>query len=167
MQPAEMFQTLGQYNRWANNRLYDAVAALGDGEIRAERQAFFGSILATLNHGLVGDRLWISRVVGTPEQIPLDHLLYPDFGELRKAREAMDSRIISVVADLSGERLAENLDYKTVAGEACSTPLTLVLMHMFNHQTHHRGQVHDMLSQTPCSPPPLDIIYFHREMKAG
>jgi len=155
-----------RYNAWANRRLYDACAALPEAEYRAARPSFFGSIHATLNHILVGDRLWLGRIAGRPEQIALDAELHGDLAGLRAAREACDGRIVAAMDALDGAALDEVLEYRNSRGEPSRTPLVQVLWHLFNHQTHHRGQVHGLLSQTTVAPPPLDLIYFLREAGA-
>jgi uncharacterized damage-inducible protein DinB len=166
--PNAYFTTLARYNAWANRRLYEAVAGLGEADYLKPRPAFFGSIHATLNHILVGDRLWTARIEErTPPALKLDQILYGDFVALRVARAAEDEHLVNVVAGLDERRLDEELHYATTSGERQRTPLRLVLGHVFNHQTHHRGQVHGLLSQTAAPPPPLDLIYFLRETGAA
>jgi uncharacterized damage-inducible protein DinB len=75
----------------------------------------------------------------------------------------LDARIVAFVDALPPERLGEILAYVNMAGEANRTPLDQVLAHVFNHQTHHRGQAHAMLSSTEVAPPPLDLIYYLRD----
>jgi uncharacterized damage-inducible protein DinB len=157
------FLTFARYNAWANRRLYDACAALGEAERRAPRRAFFGSIHATLNHLLVGDRIWLGRIVEAPVSLRLDQILFDDFAELRAAREAEDKRLIEIVEGIDAARLDAPLHYANTRGVPFTTPLRLVLGHIFNHQTHHRGQVHDMLSQTAVEPPELDLIIYIRQ----
>jgi uncharacterized damage-inducible protein DinB len=158
------FQTFARYNAWANDRLYDACGQLSDADFRASRQAFFGSILGTLNHILVGDRAWLGRIEGVPSGIKrLDEILFEDLAGLRQARKAENERIVRLTGTLDAEALARDLVYRTTAGVEHTTPLVWVLSHMFNHQTHHRGQVHALLSQTTVKPPPLDLIFFLRE----
>lgn len=161
---AEYFRSLARYNEWANRRLYAACASLPEAEYQKSRPSFFGSIHATLNHILVGDRLWLGRINGhTPRIVSLDQILYPEFLGLKVAREAEDAQIVNTIDSLSDARLDQPLDYTTMAGEKQRAPLRFVLGHVFNHQAHHRGQVHDMLSQTAVPPPPLDLIYYLRE----
>jgi uncharacterized damage-inducible protein DinB len=158
------FQTFARYNAWANDRLYAASAQLSDADFRASRQAFFGSIVGTLNHILVGDRAWLGRIDGVPSGITrLDEILFDDLAVLRQARVAEDERILKLTETLDAEALSRDLVYRTVAGVEHRTPLVWVLSHMFNHQTHHRGQAHGLLSQTTVKPPPLDLIFFLRE----
>jgi len=155
------FATLARYNRWANRRLYDACAGLSAADYHGARPAFFGSIHATLNHILVGDRVWLGRLTGTAAGITaLDQILHPDLAGLRAARAAEDDRIIGLVDAMDAAELDRVLDYQSFVSGPQRTSRRWALTHLFNHQTHHRGQVHDMLSQTPVPPPPLDLILF-------
>jgi uncharacterized damage-inducible protein DinB len=163
---ADYFRTLARYNAWANKRLYEACAGLPDAEYRKPRQAFFGSLHGTLNHIMVGDRVWLGRIEGKPSGVrSLDQILYDDLASLRAAREAEDERIKSTVAPLSDADLGKILRYRTLAHPQTemATPLHLVFGHMFNHETHHRGQAHCLLSQAGVSPPPLDLIFYLRD----
>jgi uncharacterized damage-inducible protein DinB len=155
------FSMLASYNAWANQRLYDAVGALSEGEYMKARPSFFGSIHATLNHILVGDRVWRSRLEGrgTPS-LTLDQILYDNLADLRAARFEDDEHLIRVVAGIEADRLDGALEYRTMKGEPQRIPMRIVLGHLFNHQTHHRGQVHGLLSQTEVAPPPLDLVMF-------
>jgi uncharacterized damage-inducible protein DinB len=163
----DYFRTFARYNAWANRRLYAACATLPDSELRAPRQAFFGSILGTLNHILVGDRAWMGRLESVPSGITrLDEILYDDFTALRRAREREDERILAYVDGLDAAMLGEEVVYRTIAGAENRNPRVFILGHLFNHQTHHRGQVHGLLSQTGVAPPPLDLIYYLRESSA-
>jgi uncharacterized damage-inducible protein DinB len=161
------FNLLARYNEWANERLYAACAALPDSELKARRPSFFGSIHATLNHLLVGDRLWMSRLAGGTLTLPLNKILYEGFAPLRAARRAQDALLIKLVDGIEAARLDRPLEYRNTKGVTFATPHRLVLGHLFNHQTHHRGQVHDMLSQTAVAPPELDLIFFVRETGQG
>ena len=151
-------RTLARYNHLANERLYQACAQLSDAVRKQRRQAFFGSIHGTLNHIMVGDRIWLARFAG--ETVPstgLDADLYEDFGDLRAARVAEDARIEAFAAKLTPPFLEGTIRYVNNAGLEFDDPLTVLVPHLFNHQTHHRGQVHDMLSQTEVPPPSLDM----------
>lgn len=163
---ADYFRTLARYNRWANGRLYAACAALPDAEYRKDRKAFFGSLHGTLNHILVGDRIWLGRITGSASGVSsLDQILFDDFAGLRAAREAEDARIEATVAPLTDVSLGQVLRYRTMAApqKDMATPLHIVLGHMFNHATHHRGQAHALLSQAGVSPPALDLIFYMRD----
>lgn len=158
------FRTFAAYNGWANARLYGACAELSDAAYRQDRGAFFGSIHGTLNHILVADRIWLGRITGTDSGITaLDTILHDSFPDLRTARVAEDARIVALVDGLKPAALGTDLEYANMSGARQLTPLAEVLAHVFNHQTHHRGQAHDLLFQTAGAAPELDLIYFLRE----
>lgn len=165
MATLDYFRTLARYNQWANRRLYEACAGLPDAEYMKPRAAFFGSLHGTLNHNLVGDRLWMGRITGHESGIKaLDQILYGDFAGLHVAREAEDAQIIQVIDAMDEPTLNTTLRYRTIVGDSLmATPMRLVLGHLFNHGTHHRGQAHCLLSQTAVAPPPLDLIVYLRE----
>jgi uncharacterized damage-inducible protein DinB len=156
---------MARYNRWANERLYAACAELPSEEYHRPRQAFFGSLHGTLTHVLVADRLWLARIAGEPPpNLKLDDQPYGMLPDLGAARAAEDQRIIDLLGTTDEETLPEPVRYRTVVRpEAVATPLHLCWLHLFNHQTHHRGQAHDQLSQTTVPPPSLDLIYYLRE----
>jgi uncharacterized damage-inducible protein DinB len=163
----DYFRTLARYNQWANRRLYAACASLSEAEYMRERPAFFHSIHGTLNHVLVGDRVWMGRLTGHRARIAsLDQILYGELAGLRVAREAEDAMIIHLVDTLDQPRLNSTLRYSTMDGKAKALPMAMVLGHMFNHQTHHRGQAHGLLSATAVKPPPLDLLYYLFELDA-
>ena len=152
------------YNAWANERLYEAAAALSEAQYREDRGAFFKSVHGTLNHLLVGDRVWMHRFTGegTPPA-RLDQILFEDFAGLREAREAEDRRIIDYAKGLDDTRIAGLIRYRRVTSpETVEQPLALALAHFFNHQAHHRGQVHALLTQLVGRAPELDLLYFQR-----
>ena len=158
------FPTLAAYNRWANRRIYSAAAELSDSNYRADRGAFFGSLHNTLNHILVGDRIWLYRLTGegdAPDR--LDAVLFPDLTTLARAREAEDTRIISYIAGLSDAALAGTVEYANMGGDRFEQLLAEVLVHLFNHQTHHRGQAHALITGFGEAVPSLDLIQFYRE----
>jgi uncharacterized damage-inducible protein DinB len=149
---------MARYNRIANELLYAACAQLDDGEYRKARAGSFGSIHALLNHLLLGDRIWMGRFEGGQKSTPpLDTVLYDQFEELRQARVSEDDRIWRFFATAEEAFLGSNLSYTNSLGKDCVTPAYGACAHLFNHQTHHRGQVHVMLSQTGVRPPSLDL----------
>jgi len=158
------YRMFGGYNAWANARLYDAAATLTDEQYRADRGAFFKSVNGTLNHLLVTDRIWMQRFTGTgtaPDR--LDAILFETFGELRAAREAEDRRIVDYVDGLDDARLAGSIKYRRVSTpEVFEQALAPALAHWFNHQTHHRGHVHAILTGLVGRAPVLDLLYYQR-----
>lgn len=157
-------QTLARYNRWANRRLYAAAAELPEADYLADRGAFFGSVHRTLTHLLVADRIWLKRITGegSAEQ-RLDAVPYPDLQSLRAARIQEDERIIELVDGLDEARLAGTFTYRNMAGTPFEQPLGPVLLHVFNHHTHHRGQVHALLTGLGRPSVVLDLIYYLRD----
>jgi uncharacterized damage-inducible protein DinB len=154
---------LARYNSLANRRLYEACAQLGDAERKLPRPAFCKSIHGTLNHILVGDRIWLTRFSGREApSTALDAILYDDFDALRAAREKEDARIESFASGLTELFLECTVRYVNNEGKLFEDPLPMLVAHLFNHQTHHRGQVHDLLAQTDVAPPVLDL---HRVIK--
>ena len=155
------FERMARYNRWANRRLYGAVAQLDEAEFHAPRSGFFPSIAKTLNHLMVTDRIWLGRLAGQPSaHRQLDEAPYDDLAALTAAREAEDQRLIAFFKALTQERIDGVFDYRNMAGEPRSQPMLPVLAHIFNHQAHHRGQAHAMLADTRVTPPALDLVYF-------
>jgi uncharacterized damage-inducible protein DinB len=160
-----------RYNEWANRRLYDAAGKLPDADYRADGGAFFGSLHRTLNHLLVADRIWMRRFTGEgPVYTKLDHLPCTDLETLRIERESEDRRIVAYIDTLSDESLAATFSYWTITNPAEITqPLAPALSHFFNHQTHHRGQAHGLLTALAGrdAAPSLDLILFQRETGIG
>ncbi|MFK8251698.1 DinB family protein [Ancylobacter terrae] len=168
--PARRYRTFAHYNRWANRRLYQAAAALGEADYHAERGAFFGSVHRTLNHLLVTDRIWMARFAGDATGVAprLDAVLFEALSDLARARDAEDVRIIDFAEALDGARLAAPIRYANSSGQSFQQPLDSALDHFFNHQTHHRGQVHALLTglRGRDGAPSLDLIVFQRETGA-
>lgn len=161
------FGMFARYNRWANARIYAAAAGLDPEHLAADRGAYFRSVLGTLNHLLVVDRLWMARMEGySPGPTQLDQILHADLFTLTQARLAEDARILAFVESLDAKNPAAPLHYKTTAGVAKSQPLAEVLWHFFNHQTHHRGQAHDLICQFAGrdATPSLDLLLYQREV---
>lgn len=163
-----IYRMFAGYNAWANERIYAAAGALADTDYRADCGAFFKSVHATLNHILVADRIWLRRFTGegdAPNR--LDAILHDDFAALATARRAEDRRIIAYVDGLDEARLAGMVSYVPVSTPTPVTqPLAPALSHVFNHQTHHRGQVHALLTRLAGTAPSLDLIFFQREEAA-
>jgi uncharacterized damage-inducible protein DinB len=152
------FRMLARYNRIANQRLFECCSQLDDFEYRRQRQGSFGSIHGLLNHILLGDRIWMARFEGGGRSTPaLDTVLFNDFAGLQSARVEQDARIETFFAQAGAEFLVRQFRYTNNQGQDYVEEAAVAAAHFFNHQTHHRGQVHVMLSQTPVAPPSLDL----------
>lgn len=141
--------TMAHYNRWMNEKIYAALAGIDDAVRKQERGAFFGSIHGTLNHLYLGDQAWMQRFMGEPVTMksPRD-LLFEDFGELRGARAAMDAKILAWAETLTEERGNSEYRFYSVSYQReRALPMYALVMQLFNHQTHHRGQLTTLLSQ--------------------
>ena len=163
------FEMFSRYNAWANERLYAAAANLTDADYRADRGAFFKSMHGTLNHLLVADRIWMHRFTGTgPSGDKLNAILYDDLPSLRAARRSEDMRIVGYVEGLSTSDLEGHIRYQTITNpQTIEQRLAPALDHFFNHQTHHRGQAHALLTAITGDAPSFDLIIFQREGGLG
>ena len=143
-------QMMAAYNAEMNRRLLAAAARLSDAARREPRGAFFGSLHGTLSHLLWGDMQWMSRFDGGPKPsaaLKDSPAMEPDFAALAAARTAMDARIAAWAEGITPEWLAGDLTwYSGAAGREMSRPLGMLVTHFFNHQTHHRGQAHALLT---------------------
>ena len=158
------FQMFSAYNRWANAVLYEAAAELSPQELARDTGAVFGPLIGTLNHILVGDRIWMKRFTGEgAAPAGLDTILYPELPALRAAREQQDDRIVEWIGSLPDAAFAGRFTYVTVTDmRTISQRLAPALAHFFNHQTHHRGQAHATLTALGKPSLALDLIYFQR-----
>ncbi len=158
------FMMFAAYNQWANGRTYDAAALLSDEEYRRNTGAFFKSMMGTLNHIVAGDRIWMKRFTGEGEApAALDAIVHADFAKLRATRETEDSRIVKWIGSLSEKALEGRFTYMTVTDmRTISQRLAPALDHFFNHQTHHRGQAHMILTSLGRPSVQLDLIAFQR-----
>lgn len=154
------FELMARYNQWMNERLYAAAAELEWAELRADRGAFFGSILSTLHHILAADTHWMKRFASHASTLPslaevralplpalVRGMTCPDFAPLRIEREWMDAAIVAFTTEATEDLYAQPLRYTNTAGEMHTKLFAPVLRHFFNHQTHHRGQVTTLFSQ--------------------
>lgn len=158
------FMMFAAYNQWANGRIYDAADDLTDEEFNRDVGVFFGSMMRTLNHLLTADRIWMKRFTGEGDApTSLDAILHRALPVLRMAREAEDKRIIDWVGALSEKALAGRFTYMTVSDmRTVSQRLAPALGHVFNHQTHHRGQAHAILTILGRPSLGLDLMLFQR-----
>lgn len=151
---------MARYNDWMNARLYEAAAKLSSQELLADRNAFFGSIMGTLNHIVVGDTIWLKRFATHPANhmvldpvrqmqapLSLDQVLFTDFNALSHHRKFLDHVISQWAESLTEQDLEYVLRYANTKGVVSNKRFSSLVMHFFNHQTHHRGQASTLLSQ--------------------
>lgn len=158
------FKMFARYNRWANGVVYAEAARLPREELNRDTGAFFGSLLGTLNHMLVADRIWLNRFTGTgPRPLRLDEVPFEALDGLADARRAEDERIIAWVDGLDDAAIQGKFTYTPVTSpEPVTQRLGPALAHVFNHQTHHRGQAHMILTTLGRPSLALDLIYYQR-----
>lgn len=168
------YRALARYNQWMNEKLYACAATLGDDARKEDRGAFFRSIHGTFNHLLLADSIWMQRFTGDSRHLPRDaqgepiqiaslaQELYADFAVLRQRRAAMDTEIIAFTEALDEAALERPIRYATSRGDTCEHPLWPALSHVFNHQTHHRGQITTLLTQAGLDPGVTDFIAYMR-----
>ena len=158
------FRALAGNNHWSNHRLYEACSSLTEDEHRRQRPSFFGSIHSTLNHIVIVDLIYLGRLTET-ELVPLEcEQLHSDFGTLREAQYQTDGKLINFCESLESSTLSTTVTYKRINDEWYTEEVGRVLAHLFIHQIHHRGQVHDMLSATSVPPPQLDEFFLSGDL---
>ncbi len=154
------FQLLARYNAWMNDKVYAAAAQLSPEALALDRGAFFPSILATLNHIAAGDIVWLTRFAEhpgctalrqaltiVPKPKALGQQLFDTLAPLQALRGELDGHISDWVAALSEPDLAYGLAYANMQGVASQRAYASLMLHFFNHQTHHRGQLSTLLFQ--------------------
>lgn len=160
MSNVEYITTMASYNQWMNAKIYSAASQLSAAELAQDRGAFFGSILGTLNHLIVADTLWLKRYANHPANFTalapifslekptaLNQLLFDELAPMQARREMLDQTIIQMVAAITPADLTHVLHYSNAQGIAAQKPFSKLLIHFFNHQTHHRGQLSTLLFQ--------------------
>lgn len=165
------FRLFAHYNQQMNHKVFESAERLTRAEIEADRGAFFGSILGTLNHILVGDLIWLHRFAQHPGRhyalnfvrdtgppYRLDQILYKEFADLREHRNLVDDHIVAWCAQLKESDLGHPLNYADMMGEKRTRETGMLICHFFNHQTHHRGQVSTLLSQYSADVGVTDIL---------
>jgi len=142
-------QLLARYNHWMNERLYAVVSEFSEEERNRDRGAFFGSMHRTLNHILWADRIWFSRFTGNAYSVPAFGAdMYPDFAELARERAAADTAILDWAGQLPPAWLAGTLEYRSASdGKVRHLANWVAAAHMFQHATHHRGQLATLVKQ--------------------
>jgi uncharacterized damage-inducible protein DinB len=156
-----LLRPLAAYHRWATARLLDAVAAMPDADYRRPAGLFFGSVHGTLNHLLVAEaEVWWPRfALGENPRIALDAEVEPDRAALASRLLEAAGRWLPALDGWSDERLAGRLHYRRLSGEPMDLPFAPTLAHVFNHGTHHRGQVTAALTAMGRPAPVLDLVY--------
>lgn len=159
------FTTLARYNAWATQRLLDAVAPLDDVDYRRDLGLFFKSIHGTLNHLLVAEHaLWFVRFAdGTSPRVALDAELEPDRACLAERLQESAACWLPLIAGWPAERFDGVLSYTTMRGATATLPFAATLAHVFNHGTHHRGQITAALTRLGQPAPELDLVYMLQE----
>ncbi len=144
-----LYQRMAAYNSWMTGQAYAAADRMEDAARKEDRGAFFGSVHSTLNHILFADRAWMRRFTGRDYEIRgMGVDLYDDFAELKSAHLSMCDDISGFARDLDPEWLAGTLEWPNIRdGIVRRRPRWLLVTHMFNHQTHHRGQLSTLLTQ--------------------
>lgn len=154
------------FNAWANRRLLDACAVLDEARLQADRGAFFKSILGTLNHILLVDILYMDRLEGRPSRFKrLDEAVCATFPELRRRQQAQDQAFEQWVHGLDAQALEGVVRFQTLLAQpqVWTVPMRIYLSNLFQHQAHHRGQAHNLLSQEGLDPPPIGFVEFALE----
>lgn len=171
MNRLEHLQLMAAYNQWMNDKLLIAAASLPASAVSADRQAFFGSVLGTLNHLVVADIIWLKRFARHPCGFPaldavcqlddpqaLNQQVFNNLPDLAVRRRMLDQVIIDWVAGLRDADLDATLQYTNTAGIVAARNFYGVLIHLFNHQTHHRGQATTLLTQAGADVGSTDLL---------
>ena len=152
---------MAKYNQTANKTLFEVCDELPENELYADKSAFFISIHKTLNHVIVGDDIWMSRF--KKEELPynrLDIVPYETFEALQAGRFKRDAQFIQFFEKEADDAFFEgDFTFTSTMGDTFSKPVMQILAHFFNHQTHHRGQVHTLLTQSGVKTPVSDLPY--------
>ncbi len=171
MQLLDNFNMMAKYNQWMNKRLYSIAATLDEVQLTRDLGAFFDSISGTFNHILVADIIWLKRFANHsrrfssltyPSSLPhpqsLAQILYPQFRDLKEVRVHMDQVIIDFINELNENDLGEVLHYSNTKGKKFNKQLGFLVLHFFNHQTHHRGQISTLLNQLEIDTGVTDLL---------
>lgn len=160
----DYIHNMARYNGWQNQSLFDAAETLDEADRNLDRGAFFGSIRGTLSHLLWGDQIWMHRFSGSPppavSSIEASPDMVGDWNELKRQRTAMDQVISTWAQGLDPVWLEDDLTwFSGAAKRQVSKPAGFLVVHFFNHQTHHRGQVHAMLTAAGAKPDETDLFF--------
>jgi uncharacterized damage-inducible protein DinB len=173
------FELMATYNQWMNTKVYDAASKLDHATLHADKGAFFGSVFGTLNHLVVADTIWLRRFAEHPthfsalapaHELPmpkaLNQPLHTELPSLRIARDSMDTMIIGFVQEASEDDFERPLAYKNTRGEPFTRQFGPLLQHFFNHQTHHRGQITTLLTQSGVDVGVTDLAFLVPEWQS-
>jgi len=171
MQITEYVCLMAHYNEWMNTKIYEAASKLSAEELSNNRGAFFGSIMGTLNHIAVADTIWLKRfalLLQTHQELnfireqslphSLDVMLFSTIEELYDYRKLLDSLLSELAKSITASELSQMLSYTNTKGIPATKNLFSLFMHVFNHQTHHRGQVTTLLSQSGLDVGITDLV---------
>jgi len=157
--PENHYELMADYNRWMDRKLYEVCSRIPDDERKKDMGAFFKSIHGTLNHIYYGDTAWLERLRDNkfaPRTLGVD--IFEDFKDLRAAQEKIDLELIEWAKTLSRDYLDSEYEYiSNVDGISRTLPRWILVAHMFNHQTHHRGQLTTLIMQLGIDPGITDI----------
>jgi uncharacterized damage-inducible protein DinB len=159
--------TMALFSAWANRRVLDACQGLEPGEVERDRGAFFGSILGTLNHILLVDLLYRERIEAVPTRFKsLDEILHTSLVELGDAQAQSDAYSAGLLDGMTEAQLDEPMGFYTLLDdpEYWEVAKRVYYTNLFQHQVHHRGHVHNMLSQAGIDPPPIGFIEHQVEL---
>lgn len=159
---------LTRYNAWANQQIFDAVAALPDGEATRERPSLFRNMVHTLNHNYVIDRIWQAHLEGREHGFTARNTAeHPPLSELWAAQQGVDDWYVAWSDGLSDRVLEEKVSFTLIGGNPGVMTRGEILLHVVNHTSYHRGFVADLFYQVPSRPPTTDLPVFLRENAAG
>jgi uncharacterized damage-inducible protein DinB len=155
--------TMARYNCWQNESILAAAGTLSPAEREKERGAFFGSIQKTLSHLLWADTVWLGRFTGAAAPatgIPDSLNLIGDWQTYVADRKAFDGCILQWAREVAPEWFEGDLSWFSGAlGRDVTKPKTTLVIQLFNHQTHHRGQIHAMLTAAGAKPEATDVPF--------
>lgn len=164
MYDGSYYQLMAEYNCWMNQNIYSVCSEIPDEQRKQDLGAFFKSIHGTLNHLLYGDKTWMGRFTNQPFLVTaVGQELYADFDVLRAEREKVDQQILEWSKHLDSNWLSQPFEYtSSVDGKRRVFPTWVLVTHMFNHQTHHRGQITTLIKQMGYEPGVTDIPWLIR-----
>ncbi|MEL0657752.1 DinB family protein [Psychromonas arctica] len=172
MKLKEHVYLMADYNQWMNQKIYEAVNTMTPEKYHEDKGAYFGSVFASLNHICVADTLWLKRcsvvlqtydayapIAALPMPESLDVFLANNFNDLKDRRVLLDEALLEIANLLTDEALLQPINYQNSKGVTANKTLFNLLMHLFNHQTHHRGQITTLLSQSGIDIGITDLVF--------